>query len=554
MDFGGCCGSKTVRPHLSFPGCGPVAALVPWASLLPSAIYERRRTWHILHLFHLINFSTISVHSNMATFLKFPTELVDTIFETLSFRDLVSLSFASKKLHEFATPHLYSSIDLSISPGNPRPIIHLTRTIFNNPELAKHVKTIRLRDHDTEMQCLYRGDAYDESLKVPKVPPPQPTDEDGMSKFVAFVEKTGLPYADLWIEKLRTADLNAFVALLLSRLPDLKSFRTGYAAVLPYFERSGQRNPPNIAGENQFLGKLFQTAVLSPNPELSQFQRLEDISFPGPISVDPGRNPDFCNPCDMAALLSLPSIQSIRGWCWNPSSLPFTWPTATPPNPIHLTSLSLSYIHVDFLAQILALTPSLKTLSWTWKWIRDTHPLNTDTIDLTRFVEAVTPLRETLEDLTIGLEFDPWSWGGIEPGKMKALGNLHGLEGFAHIKRFRAPLGVLLPDWDWNVNTGPERRIEDSLPRNVETVVVTDVFTSDYYAYDECEELEFVRQWLLETAATRTPRLREVWYYLDRNAEEFAEEDYEPIKRALGGTDVKYRIIDARGEKPWEDV
>ncbi|OAG03540.1 uncharacterized protein CC84DRAFT_1248721 [Paraphaeosphaeria sporulosa] len=488
----------------------------------------------------------------MAAFLNCPTELVDSILEQVLFRDLAALSLASKKLHEFATPQLYSDIDLSIHQGNPRPIINLTRSIFNNPELAKHVKSVRLRDGDEKIQKLYRGYSYDES--VPKVSPPRPTDEDGMPEFIEFIKNTGLSYAHLWIDKLRIADFNAFVALLLSRLPALKSFRVGYAAVVPYIERSGQRNPPNIAGENQFLGKLFQSAVFNTsNHGLSRFQHLEEISFPGPISVNPGKNPDFCNPCDMVALLSLPSIRSIRGWCWNPPSFPFTWPTA-PPDPVHLTSLALSYVHVDFLAQILATTRALKTLYWKWKWIRDTHPLNTDTIDLNRFVEAVQPIRDALEDLTIGLEFDDMSWGGIEPGMMKALGTLHGLEGFGNIKRFQAPLGILLPDWNWNVGIDPARRLEDSLPCNVEVVTVTDAFMSDYYAYDEYEELDFVRAWLLETASTRTPRLKEVCYYLDRNASEFEEKSCEPIKQIFEGTNVSYRIIKARDEKPWEAV
>jgi hypothetical protein len=487
----------------------------------------------------------------MAAFHNCPTELVDTILERVSFYDLAALSLTSKKLHEFAAPQLYSHIDLSICRGNPRPIIHLTRSVFNNPELAKQVKSVRLRDGDENIQKLYKGYSYDES--VSKVSPPQLRDEDSMPGFTKFIKKTSLPYAHLWIDKLRVADLNAFVALLLSRLPNLKSFRIGYAAVVPYIERLGQRNPPNIAGENQFLGKLFQSAVFTSNHGLSQFRQLEEISFPGPISVDPGRNPDFCNPCDMVALLSLPSIRSIQGWCWNPSSLPFTWPT-DPPDPVHLTLLTLSYVHVNFLAQILERTRALKTLCWKWKWIQNTHPLNTDTIDLNRFVEAVQPIRDTLEDLTIGFEFDNMSWGGIEPGMMKALGTLHGLEGFTNIKRFQAPLGVLLPDWDCNAGPDPTRRLEDSLPRDVEVVTVTDAFMSDYYAYDEYEELDFVRAWLLETASTRTPQLKEVCYYLDRNASEFEKERYEPIKQVFEGTNVRYRIIKAMDEKPWEAV
>lgn len=492
----------------------------------------------------------------MATLLDFPAELLDAIFEPLSFRDLATLVLVSKRLHEFVTPQLYSCIDLTVYCGQPRPIIHLTRSVLNNPKLANHIKSVRLLDGDWNIRGLHQGYGY---FDPPKVSPPRPTDEDGMPQFVQFVQETDLSYASLWVEKLRTADLNAFVALLLSRLPGLKTFRIGYTAILPYIE-TPRRTQPKIPGENQFLGKLFQSAAFKTStqpsaessfPGPSHFHQLEEISFPGPISSDPGRNPDFSNPCDLAALLCLPSIRSIRGWCCNPDSLPFAWPIE--PHPVHLTSLALSYIHVDFLAQILERTPALRTLRWTWKWIPATHPLNNDTIDLERFVEAVQPIRDVLENLTLGFENDE-QYGALEPYRTRILGNLHGLEGFSNIKQFQAPLGFLLPDSDYRF-ADPNRRLEDGLPRNVEVVTFTDNYTSDMYAYDEWEELDLVHAWLVETASTRTPRLKEVVYRLDENKEELDEKrGCEDIKRAFEGTNVRYKIVKVSDEKPWEDA
>jgi hypothetical protein len=88
------------------------------------------------------------------------------------------------------------------------------------------------------------------------------------------------------------------------------------------------------------------------------------------------------------ALLSLPSMRSILGWCLNPKSLPFSW-LAGLLELAYLTSLSLTHIHVDFLGQILERTWALKELRWVWKHTPNVDPLNIDTMNLDRFVEVL---------------------------------------------------------------------------------------------------------------------------------------------------------------------
>jgi hypothetical protein len=82
----------------------------------------------------------------MASLPDCPTELIDSIFQHVSFRDLLALSLVSKRLHECATPLCYSQIDLTIHRDNPRPTIYLCRSIFNKPELVAHVGFVRLRN------------------------------------------------------------------------------------------------------------------------------------------------------------------------------------------------------------------------------------------------------------------------------------------------------------------------------------------------------------------------------------------------------------------------
>lgn len=492
----------------------------------------------------------------MSSLLGCPTELIDSILEHVSVRDLTAVTLTSKKLHRSATPILYSQIDFYIHRNNLRPLICLSRSIFNKPELATYVKSVCIRDGEPEIQDIHKG-SWRHQDDTPKASPPQPTDKD-MADFFSFIANSGLSYANLWIEKLRVGDLNAFVALLLSRLHNIVSFRVGYAVVLPYLETTKfERVRPKTSGENQFLGKLFQSAVFNTsvsdisNYGLSRFRYLEDIAFPGPMDTDPGRNPDFCNPQDMIALLSLPSIRSISGWCLNPSSLPFTWPSSGPPALTYLTSLSLSFVHVDFLAQILERTQALKTLSWEWKYIPDVDPLVTNTIDLDRFVEALKPVQDTLEDLTISATNNV-AWDDYDFPEIHARGSLNGLEQFVNIKRFKAPFGLLLPDWE--VDENPTRRLEDSMPPNVEVVTVTDGTMPESYAYNELDEMEKLRSWVNETASTRTPHLSEICFYLVRGSNWVEYEEYDMFEQVFKDSNLKHRIIKGEDEKPWENV
>jgi hypothetical protein len=169
----------------------------------------------------------ISLIKTMASFLDCPTELIDSILEQVSLSDLLAVSLASKKLRGSATLLLYSHIDFRIYRDNIRALLHLSRSIFNKPELGTYIKSVRLRDGEPKIQDLHM-ESWRHQDKTPKASPSQPTDEDGMPLFVAFVAKSGLPYANLWIEKLRAGDLNATVALLLSKLPNLAHLRVGY--------------------------------------------------------------------------------------------------------------------------------------------------------------------------------------------------------------------------------------------------------------------------------------------------------------------------------------
>lgn len=486
----------------------------------------------------------------MASFHACPREITNSILEQVSTCDLTALSLTSKKLYAAAIPLLYSQIIFSIYRDKPRPLIHLCRSIFKNPNLAIYIQSVRLRDGEPRIQELH-SNSYDFKTHTPEAYPPHPTDEDGLPEYVSFIAGSGLPYANLWIEKLRVGDLNAYVALLLSKLPKLKTFRVGYAAVIPDKGDKLVTKRPETAGENQFLGKMFQSAAFdTPNHGISRFQYLQDVFFPGPLGCDPGRNPEFSNPRDMMALLTLPSIRSLSGWCLNPSSFPFTWP-AGPPNLAHLTSLSISFVHVNFIAQILERTSNLKKLSWEWSYIPDVDPLNTDTIDLDGFVEAIKPCQDTLEDLTIKCD-NVRAWYGIQLEYLNLRGSLNGLYRFTNIKRFEAPFEVLLPDWDDEPKEST--RIEDSVPPNVEVMTITDEYWVPDYVYDTASALAKLRAWVTETAATRTPKLVEICLCVSSATDWVRFELFEDFERVFEGSQLRHTVIKNKDVEAWKDV
>lgn len=374
---------------------------------------------------------------------------------------------------------------------------------------------------------------------------PRPTDKDGMSKFVPFISHSGLAYADIWTEKLHSGDLNAFVALFLSRLPKIKSFRVGNMVVLPDYEKKQQgRDSPTKAQdmENQFLGKIFESSVFDPsNHGISRFQHLEHISYPWPLTLWPGKNPDFCKPKDMIALLSLPSVRSIAGWCLNPESLPFSWP-AGPPELAHLTSLSLTHIHLDFLGQILEKTRALKELRWVWKHTPDVEPLYTDTIDLDRFAGVLLAVQEPLEDLVISVEVEP-TWDDPDYQELDLCGSLNGLRNMTNIKRFKAPFGLLLPSPD-DQNNPYTGRLEDSIPLNVEIVTISDDYTVFNQGFSgRVDEWPKIRSWLLETAWKTTPQLKEVCVFLEEHSSTVRYNKLDELKAIFEGVDVLHNII-----------
>ena len=145
--------------------------------------------------------------------------------------------------------------------------------------------------------------------------------------------------------------------------------------------------------------------------------------------------------------------------------------------------------------------------------------------------------------------FDPNIYSIYVPG------SLNGLQQFTGIKRFWAPFQLLLPDWESDGNWA--RRLEDSLPCNVEVVTVTDSLAPTHrYPYEEPDEFAFLGRWLHETAATRTPHLSEVIVYLS-DWSGFLEfyKSFDMVHQAFEGTNVKYRIIDEDKEvRLWEVV
>ncbi len=149
------------------------------------------------------------------TLLECNGDVLRLILESLAPADLRSVCLVHRCLRSLAEPLLYCTVELAFTGKQghiqPQSITAFVRTLLSRPELAAHIRTLSCRDGTSQPRCMWLG-------KAPKL---SVSDMD-LRVAVSFVEGTRLSYRDRWIEELHRGTLDAFVALLLSRLPRLR--------------------------------------------------------------------------------------------------------------------------------------------------------------------------------------------------------------------------------------------------------------------------------------------------------------------------------------------
>lgn len=199
-------------------------------------------------------------------FLNSPTEILHMILEPLARADLSALCLACNRLRAIAEPLLYSNIQwtwtwtwtrtrtMKDKPPTP-PIVPLLQSIMHRPELADFIQNVHLSGTDFEPSPSYH--------KHPNLLL-QVTVAD-VERMVQCVQDTNVPYGNLWIDGLTSGNTDAFVALLLSELPNVR-----YLHIEPKFIR-----------KSHLMGMVLRSALCEEerggSPFRTRFERLRKV-------------------------------------------------------------------------------------------------------------------------------------------------------------------------------------------------------------------------------------------------------------------------------------
>ena len=426
-------------------------------------------------------------------------DVVRLILGCLAQADLRSVCLVHPSLRLLAEPLLYSTVEIAYYKSKPHLITLLARSILHRPELAAHIRTLSFEG----------GDRPDQNWKE-KVPRKSVNKAD-LQEAVSFVAGTHLPYRDRWIVELRQGTLDAYIALLLLRLPRLQRLNLG----------------PVFFMESELIGLVLRSILHGPRSDWLEvdisrsLRELRTISlFRGGTyhPVRTNRNTESTLP-----FFYLSSLEEMIVSIDNPLTPALPWPTAQPPLATSLVSLSVGgTMRESHLGQLLAVTPCLRFLRWTWCFITDSEDqYNNPIVDLDQLMPALAHVKETLTSLTIAAVPLLANFGPT-PSPLRVQGSLRPLSGFNRLTELLMPLvfvtGFSLP---------ARERLGECLPGNLEELTLTDDMYIDIDIDDiwnEAGHTGTIVGWL-EDMESSTPRLRKLCLVLQACDCEISPED-----------------------------
>lgn len=186
------------------------------------------------------------------------------MFQFLSSAELHALCLVNKICRTLAEKFLYSEIQMTwLKAGSPPPITQLLRTLLSRPQLAAYITTVHLDSN------LY--DHWEFQCKIPKLP----VSGAELDQPITFIRGTGAPYSDLWVQELRQGSIDAFIALLLAQLSNVRCL---YLA-------------NDFTRQTALVGMVLRSASCEPvNYGLPDFRHLRDVSILKPNGEDHARD------------------------------------------------------------------------------------------------------------------------------------------------------------------------------------------------------------------------------------------------------------------------
>lgn len=448
----------------------------------------------------------------MLSLSNLPTELLLSILKRTSSRqDLRNMGLTCKKFHEVANDLMYASISLDWSPRpetSSYAVTFLLRSLMENPKLGGLIKDLYLHGRD------FRG-----FIKWNTLTPPVCVDALDLNMVSSTIHGFQVPHAQEWEEEARRGKMDAIVTLLLSFLPNLTRLR-----VLS-----------NFAKETRILGLTLMHDIKAAsinNGVLPMRHSLEDVTVSrfrlgnGKVKED--------NTAETLLWFYLPKIRLLNLSIDNPKS--FTWPLEHSPCPSQLRSLRLSLIREPHAQQVFAVCNGLKQLSWTLEHNAEFKAISKPNFDLNGVTDALGPLRESLEDLTLkaSIEMGP---SDIEYPHVDVRGSL-AIADFPAVRKFTLSWSLAM-----GIQPNCQRRLSTSIPRNVQEITITDdLEQTEDFEWDEFSMLGPIDRFL-SSHKEHTPFLEQFNLVVEGIDANWSDRMRKEIQYLCAGVGLKCKIL-----------
>lgn len=381
-------------------------------------------------------------------------------------KDLISISFTSKRLRRVVESHLYKDIEFdyrskSIQFFKQLPIHLLLRTLLHRPELFSYIESLELSAtaFPRSFKCLgFKGPRPDDYLDIHSnsiatswtfwaSDKGSHFSSSDMKLASELVHSLGPSRKDEWIQRLHEGSFKFFTALLLSQLVRLKETRLHAM----------------FCTSDGFMPLLFNdldtVSLRNKFPNVQQLVR--DIQNYVP------HNFEYSSVDEILAYLALPSIKSLTNIMPGYGSInqPVNWPEQIPST--NLTSLILkSYGAAKDLGQILRATPNLA-----WLEFHHFQAMETE-YNCSDLNEALLSVQHCLECLIISISaFDIVGLTTAQENARTPVysGKLDSLKNFKKLRYLKVPLITVL---GWHSSS--QVSLRDSLPDNLQELCLSD--------------------------------------------------------------------------------
>lgn len=413
-----------------------------------------------------------------------PPECLVNILENLDTADNLAVSNVSRNMRTWAKPLIFRDILWTYTTFPFRRVLLLLEQIFLDPQIAWYVK---------HLQLTYTGPAW--VLPDPDIDFHQHATRFAFvtEKAIDFVRQIGLFDPENFAGFLRQGNYYAYAAVLIFQLHNLRSLELDYTFTL-------------IGG---FPGLFLHYALRTSFEGISKFRRLEVLKYGGDVpqaeELDDEAEeavaaiPGLGNKHQSAPWFALPKLKHVEMWLRSVSRLEAD---SARLEATELESLVLARSSVDAadIKEILGACPKLRRLHLGVCYNLVSQLILFDSKEL---VDALKPLKDRLETLSIGLDTDPSFIGGFSWDQDNNFGNptltdpfLMLFREFTKLDELEVPMPLLL-GWFSNENWG---ELPKYLPPKVRHVVLrNDVSGFDNYAWDPYGMVFAVDQTMVET-------------------------------------------------------